>query len=102
MQRARVPGSVEAVFAAVQKRLKEIGASTHLVDPLSITLLFGLDLEEREPTQTFFLAVVEADEGQCDIALARKRKGRRQDFHAMVVDAPDPIESQVLRMVTPR
>jgi len=101
MQRVRVPGSVETVFANVQTRLKEIGASTHLVDPLSTTLLFGLDLDERGPTQTFFLAVVHADEDHSDIAVARKRKGRRQDFHAMVVDEPDPVESQVLGMVAP-
>lgn len=102
MQRLRVPGSVEFVFADVQTRLREIGAATHLVDPLSTTLLFGINLDDRGPTQTFFLAVVHVDDGHSDIALARKRKGRRQDFHAMVVDEPDPIESQVLQMVAAR
>lgn len=96
MQRRRVEGPPERVFAAMQSRLAELGASPRLVDPSSITLLFEIDAEGRGPPFMFFLAVVPTDETHSDVAIARKRKGRREDFRAMIVGEEDPIESRML------
>ena len=96
MQRRRVKGPPEAVFARLQDRLGELHAAVHLVDPASITLLFDLELPGKGPPFTFFLAVVPSDDAHSDVALARKRKGRREDFRAMVVGEDDPIERDVL------
>lgn len=100
MQRLRVRGEPEAVFEALQTRLREIGATPRLVDPASITLLFDVDTSARGVPSTFFLAVVPVGSGESDIALARKRKGPRNDFRAMVIGDSDPLEEKVLRLLS--
>ena len=100
MQRLRVEGTPEAVLASVQERLRELGATPRLVDPASITLLFDIDVTDRGPAHTFFVAVVPTDAGHCDLALARKRNRRREDYRAMFVGEDDPIEIEVLHRLT--
>lgn len=97
MQRLRVPGEPEAVFAAIQERLKARGIEPRLVDPSSITLLFDMDVSEKGPSSTFFLCVIPAEAGGSDVALARRRGRRLEDAKAMVLGEEDPIEAKVLR-----
>ncbi|OGS66534.1 MAG: hypothetical protein A3K59_08675 [Euryarchaeota archaeon RBG_19FT_COMBO_69_17] len=99
MQRRRAEGEPEEVFAEMQGRLRAVGAELRLVDPMSISLLFEFEVTDRGPPTMFFLAVVPADGGGSNIALARKRKGVRSDFRAMVVGEDDPIETRVLDLL---
>ncbi len=96
MRRLRVEGEPEDVFLKVQQKLKELGASAHLVDRRSITLLFDMDIVQAGQTSRFFLAVLPATPGRSDVALARRRNDRRNDFQAMIVSEDDPIEAEVL------
>lgn len=102
MQRLRVAGTPEAVFARVRDRLRAIGATVVTADPPSISLVFDLDDSARGPTSRYFLGVVPADHGGSDIALARRRNDRRKDFRAMQVGTDDPMEIRVLKMLDPR
>lgn len=100
MHRLRARGEPEAVFAAIQGRLRDLGAATRLVDPASITLLFDMAVPRGEPQSRFFLAVVPApDDGWSDVALARRMNDRRRNFKAMLVGEGDPVEEQVLRLL---
>jgi len=96
MQRLHVRGEPEAVFAAIQERLKARGIEPRLVDPSSITLLFDMDVSETGPSSTFFLGVIPAKAGGSDVALARRRGRRSEDARAMVLGGEDPIETKVL------
>ncbi len=82
---------------AIQNRLRRKGIEPRLVDPASITLLFDADAGEKGPSFTFFLAVVPADEGHSNVALARRRNRKQENLKAMVLGDDDPLETKVLR-----
>ncbi|MGQ0797239.1 MAG: hypothetical protein ACT4OI_05160 [Methanobacteriota archaeon] len=95
MQRLRAEGEPEAVFAQVQDRLRSLGATPNLIDPVSITILFDMEIP-GDGVSRFFLAVVPAGKGSSDVALARRSTDRRKAMKAMVLSDDDPIEKQVL------
>jgi len=98
MQRLLSEGEPEAVFAKVQDRLRSMGASLQLADPVSITILFDMDVP-GDGRSRFFLAVVPSGAGWSDVALARRSNDRRKNFQAMMVGETDPIEKKVLQLI---
>jgi hypothetical protein len=100
MHRLRARGEPEAVFAAIQTRLQDLGAATRLVDAASITLLFDMTFPSGSSSSRFFLAVVpSAETGWSDVAVARRSNDRRRNFKAMIVGEGDPVEEDVLELL---
>ena len=95
MQRLRTEGEPEAVFAQVQDRLRSLGATPNLIDPVSITILFDMEIPE-DGVSRFFLAVLPAGKGASDVALARRGSDRKKAMKSMVLSDDDPIEKRVL------
>lgn len=98
MKRHAVDGKPEALLDRIVKRLRAIGASPHVIDPASITVLFDLDVPENGLSR-FFLAVVPLSESRCDVALARRTNDRRKDYKAMIIGEGDPVEQRVLDLI---
>jgi hypothetical protein len=96
MQRLRAEGEPEAVFAQVQDRLRTMGATPTLIDPVSITILFDMEVP-NDGMSRFFLAVVPLGKGMSDVALARRSNDRRKAMKAMVLSDDDPIERKILQ-----
>ncbi|HKZ88744.1 MAG TPA: hypothetical protein VJ300_00630 [Thermoplasmata archaeon] len=101
MQRRLADGEPEAVFVRVQDRLQDMGVTPNLVDPVSITILFDMEIPGNGVSR-FFLAVVPSGKGRSDVALARRSNDKRKAMKAMVLSEDDPIEKKVLQdLLTP-
>src|SRR3972149_1286067 len=100
MQRRLADGEPEAVFVRVQDRLQDMGVTPNLVDPVSITIQFDMEISGNGVSR-FFLAVVPSGKGRSDVALARRSSDKRKAMKAMVLSEDDPIEKRVLQALLP-